>query len=185
MAKLSSHKVRVYMGLYNLSPDITQVSVGLEVAALEVTTVTDSGDKFIAGLRQDTASFSALYDHAGAAGTGAAYALPAHIGGTVHVQVYIGTTTGNLAMAIPDGLVTQVGHPLSVAELVRTEFMVQPGGSSTSGGTIQRGRVLAVDLTAVTATGGNTDTFAASTGGATAYFTVHAMSAATAPATRA
>jgi hypothetical protein len=169
MSKFSSHKVRVYMGKFNVGADVTQVSVGLEVAALDQTTITSAGEDFLGGMRSDTITMAALYDGAGGTGTGAADALSTHVGGTASVQVYIGTTTGNVAYVSPNALITQYGVQGAVAELVRTEVQIQPDG------TIQRGRVLAVDLTGVTATGGNTDTFAASTGGGTAYFSVHSM----------
>ena len=122
MAKLWSNQVRVYFEGYDVGTATTQCNVTKEYNTQEITSMGDSAEQFLMGLRTDSFTWSGLFDddnsmdEASNAVIGSADSM---------ICVALGTATGNRAFA-GTGLHNTIDVPASHDQLVQITAGFQP-----------------------------------------------------------
>tara|TARA_R110000787_G_scaffold135015_2_gene247344 strand:- start:292 stop:1008 length:717 start_codon:yes stop_codon:yes gene_type:complete len=165
MSFKNSSQVRVYIGAFAVGPELTQVSTGMQVEALDSTTITQVADRTTAGLRNDEVTVAGIFD---SGTTGLHQAVAGNIGGTAQFITAYGSATGAIAYA-GTALLTRWAPESQVSDLVRQEASISVDG------TVQRGTMLAIEVAGPTSTGGDVDLIAPSTANGTVYFVVTDM----------
>ena len=170
MAKLWSNDVRFYFGGYDVGTATTTVGLTLAYAPLDVTALGDSGERMIAGIRQDVAEWGGIFDDSLSADAAASALLGT---GTNNViQVHLGTGTGAIGYA---STALMVFHKAvaSKSELVASE------GEWKVDGKWSRGQVLLSKTTYTgSASSGATDGTALSTGTSALFLQVFSQTGA-------
>lgn len=131
MAKISADQVRVYFAGFDYGTATTSIGVEMAVTGLDPTTVADSAERAIAGIRADTVEWAGLYDDS---------TLSPDVGGSAMlgsstnnvISVHIGTNVGSVAFA---GTITQLANKAGggVKDLVYQEAMLKTDGTLEKG----------------------------------------------------
>ena len=131
MAKISADKMRVYFAGFDFGTATTSASVELAVAALDPTTIADSAERAIAGIRADAVEWAGLYDDSTLSPDVAGSLV---IGSNTNnvISVHIGTSISGVAFA---GTVVMLAAKAGggVKDLVYQEAMLQPDGTLEKG----------------------------------------------------
>lgn len=130
MARVHGATAKVYLGGYDRSGDISSISPKFGAAIHDVTTFASAGwSESDPGLAEWGAEISAFYDPAvGGIGRQVEDLLGAATGGVLSVYDGNADAIGDTGLLFPEGVLSQRGQAISVADLIKLELSITGSG---------------------------------------------------------